>query len=464
MTGLDVESCVPSLALALPGGTAIDPSDLHGFLEAQRQRGLVHGTRPLCNVLSPLTLSGALYRRVTRAAALVARAMERVVAQALADPAFAARLGLSARERALAALDPGRSSAVVVGRLDMVFTEGSEKGEPTFSFLELNADSPAGIADQMLLEQTLFRLPVVREHCGKLRTVRADAAEGLVDALLESFRRWGGEGMPRVAIVDWRQVDTATEQEVLRRLLEERGMPAVLADPDDLRFEGGRLVAAGAPVDLVYRRVVVRELLASAGDDHPLLRAHREGAVCLVNPLRSTIANKKAAFAVLSDPAWAHLFASDEREVLHRHIPWSRVLGRGGNTVPRADLLRRHHELVLKPNDDYGGKGVTLGWTAGRADWLAAVERALAEGGVVQQRVHPRRLRFPTLSRRGAVSWQELGFDCDPFLFLGRAQGAMVRVSRSPLSNVAAGGGVTGLLVLDDGGTPSSGGTPIRHV
>jgi uncharacterized circularly permuted ATP-grasp superfamily protein len=455
-----IESCVPSLARALSGGT-IDPADLEGFLEAQRRRGLVHGTRPLCNVLSPLTLSGALYRRVTRAAALVAGAMERVVTRALDDPALADALGISTRERALAALDSGSPPAVAVGRLDMVFTEGSGQGDQTFSFLELNADSPAGIADQMLLEQTLFRLPVVREHCGSLRAVRADPADGLVDTLRESFHRWGGDGIPRVAIVDWRQVDTAGEQEVLRRLLEERGIPAVLADPDDLRFDGGRLIAAGAPVDLVYRRVVARELLARAGDDHPLLRAHRERVVCLVNPLRSTIANKKAAFAILSDPAWAHLFPTDEREALDQHIPWSRVVGHGDGTVPRAELLRRQHELVLKPNDDYGGRGVTLGWTAGRGDWMAAVDRALTEGGVVQERVYARRLRFPTLSRDGAVSWEELGFDCDPFLFLGRAQGAMVRVSSSPLSNVSAGGGVTGLLVLADDG---QGGIPIDHV
>jgi uncharacterized circularly permuted ATP-grasp superfamily protein len=327
-----------------------------------------------------------------------------------------------------------------------VFTDGSD----AFAFLELNADSPAGIADQMLLEQTLFRMPALRPL---LETVPAppNAADGLVDTLRESFRRWGGVGQPRVAIVDWRDVNTAPEQEVLRRLLGERGMPAVLADPDGLRFEGGRLLAAGAPVDLVYRRVVTRELLLRAADDHPLLRAYRERAVCLVNPLRSTIANKKAAFAVLGDPAWAHLFDGDEREAVRRHVPWTRMLGREGGVSP-AELQSSQHQLVVKPNDDYGGKGVTLGWTADRPRWQAAVKQACAEGGVVQERVHPRRLRFPTLPADGerAVVWQELGFDCDPFLFLGRPQGAMVRVSSSPLSNVSAGGGVTGLLVLDD--------------
>ena len=90
-----------------------------------------------------------------------------------------------------------------------------------------------------------------------------------------------------------------------------------------------------------------------------------------------------------------------------------------------------------------------------------SLDRGFAEGAVVQARVYPRHLRFPTLAADGAVSWQELGFDCDPFLFLGRAQGAMVRVSSSPLSNVSTGGGVTGLLVLDDDAPDEAG---ISHV
>jgi hypothetical protein len=79
------------------------------------------------------------------------------------------------------------------------------------------------------------------------------------------------------------------------------------------------------------------------------------------------------------------------------------------------------------------------------------VERGCREGAVVQARLHPRRLRFPTFSLPGpGVHWQELTLDCDPFLFQGRVEGAMVRVSASPVSNVSAGGGVTGLLVLAD--------------
>jgi uncharacterized circularly permuted ATP-grasp superfamily protein len=446
---MSLTGCLPGLARALDGD-ALDPAVLPGFVAEQRRRGLVQGTRPLCNVLSPLTLSAGLYRRITHAAALVAGAIERVVSRALVDPALARALGASPRERALAAIDPCLPWTVGVGRLDMVFTAAASDPDPGFAFVELNADSPAGIADQMLLEQTLFRLPALRPHLGAVRAVPANAAEGLVTALRESFRQRGGAGAPRVAIIDWRHVDTAAEQRVLRQLLEERGMPAVLADPDDLRFTGGRLWAQGmpAPVDVVYRRVMTAELLGRADDDHPLLQAYRAGAVCVVNPLRSLLANKKAVFAVLTDPAWAHLFDAAQRAAIRQHVPGTRVLGGGATS---AELLRRQHDLVIKPNDGYGGNGVVLGWTVSPAQWQDAIERGSVAGAVVQERLHPRRLRFPTFALSGGgVRWQELTLDCDPFLFQGRVEGAMVRLSAAPLSNVSAGGGVTALLVVED--------------
>ncbi len=41
--------------------------------------------------------------------------------------------------------------------------------------------------------------------------------------------------------------------------------------------------------------------------------------------------------------------------------------------------MRRHRaNLVIKPNDEYGGSGVTLGWETDEKDWDAAIERAIS--------------------------------------------------------------------------------------
>ncbi|HEV7733619.1 MAG TPA: hypothetical protein VGR62_15740 [Candidatus Binatia bacterium] len=435
---------------ALDADLHLDATTLDGFLAAQRAAGLMHGSRPICRVLSPLVVTHAVYRRVRRAAELVLSAMERLLVRVAVDDRLAAVLGIDASERALHAIDPGYPRALVIARLDMVFLEPSGDDEDAFVFLELNADSPAGIIDQAAVEATLYALAPVRTALSGYRAVPLAPVRALLDALLETHRAWGGSGLPRIAIVDWGDVDTMAEQEVLQRAFVAQGTPTVLTTPEALRWDGTRLSVDGTPIDLVYRRLIARELRARLDDAHPLLQAVRAGAVCLANPFRSTVANKKSAFAVLSDPAWAHLFTPDERAVIEAHIPWTRVLGRGGDDATLcADATARRNDLVLKPDEDYGGHGVVLGWTVGDDEWRTALARGVADGAVLQRRVPVRRLRFPTFDD-GGVRRQDLGFDLNPFLFRGRVEGGMVRVSEGPLSNVSAGGGVTGLLVVDD--------------
>ena len=45
---------------------------------------------------------------------------------------------------------------------------------------------------------------------------------------------------------------------------------------------------------------------------------------------------------------------------------------------------------------------------------------------------------------------EELLIDFDPFLFRGKVEGGLVRLSSSSLVNVAQGGGETALIVLED--------------
>jgi uncharacterized circularly permuted ATP-grasp superfamily protein len=343
----------------------------------------------------------------------------------------------------------------------MVFTDAG--GPDDFAFIELNAESPAGLCEQTGAEATLFQLPPVAAWLAETPRMESDVPGALLRTLVQAHRSAGGAGAPQVAIVDWPGVDTAAEQVWLRDRFAGAGVPTVLLDPGDLRCQGGRLHGPAGAIDVVYRRVIGRELLARVGDDHPLLRAAREGAACVVNPFRSAIANRKAVFAVLSDPAFAGLFSDYERTAIKRHLPWTRLLAPSDEPeLSLEDLRRRQADLVIKPNDDYGGKGVVLGWTATQEQWQAAIARGRAEGGVVQQRVACRRLGFvgfdsePTSPGFGRLVTRELEFDCDPFLMSGRVEGAMVRVSPGGLANVSAGGGVTGLVVRED--APGEGG------
>ena len=103
---------------------------------------------------------------------------------------------------------------------------------------------------------------------------------------------------------------------------------------------------------------------------------------------------------------------------------------------------------MLKPNDDYGGRGLTLGSKAGASEWDEALAHALEEDFVVQEAVELRTEVFPVFTET-AWGFQPLYAETNPFLFRGRVEGAMVRLSGSPVVNVTSGGGETGLFVLE---------------
>ena len=117
------------------------------------------------------------------------------------------------------------------------------------------------------------------------------------------------------------------------------------------------------------------------------------------------------------------------------------------------EVLRNERErLVLKPNDEYGGAGVVLGWETSPEDWEVAIASALARPYVVQQRVPVEKTLFPMYGEMFGETAAAVPMivDFNPFLFHNQVEGALVRLSASSLSNVSSGGGQTALLVLED--------------
>ena len=94
-------------------------------------------------------------------------------------------------------------------------------------------------------------------------------------------------------------------------------------------------------------------------------------------------------------------------------------------------MAKNRDRLVLKPNDEYGGKGVVLGWTVDQHEWEQSLEAALTQSYVVQEAVPVPRERFPVALDR--VHVLDLAMDMDPYVFEGRASGCLTRLSSSAL-------------------------------
>ncbi len=283
--------------------------------------------------------------------------------------------------------------------------------------------------------------------------------DAIVDALLASYREWGGTASPpTVLIVDFRGVPTWSEFEILQNRFEGRGLPTVVADPRDLVYEHGKLMADGRVIDLVYRRVLMNDIVARREDCAALLGAYTDRAVCVANTFRCKIPHKKAFFAVLTDDAYRHLFTPDEQVLLHAHVPWTRLVTPSrttidGRSIDLLEHLRGHRdEFVIKPNDEFGGAGVVLGWEKEERGWAAALDHAVAGGAgawVAQRRIPVSRQVFPMVETPHAVVMRDMLVDLAPYIFRGRVAGFLTRLSSTGLANVTSGGGQIPSFVVE---------------
>ncbi len=432
----------------------LSPAFTAALAAAMRARKLTFGDRVTCPFLRPFFLTGEDEARMRAAAERIAALGERVTEAAMASRAVFDQLGVSGAEEALVRIDPGYARASTASRLDAFLLPD------TIHFAEYNAESPAGPAYTERLCEIFDALPIMaRFRAGRAVRFNRTIAP-LLAALLESYREWGGSASPPVvAIVDWRGVPTWTEFEILAETFVAAGVPTLVCDPRELEFDGRALTAAGRRVDLVYRRVLMNDVVARPDECAALVSAYRARAVCVANTLRCKLAHKKAFFAVLTDERNAPLFTAADHAAIRAHVPWTRVVADAATVRHgrRSALLRmaedEREQLVLKPNDEYGGTGVHLGWETPGAEWAAALERALADprgSWVIQERIPVRREPFPQFDPLGAVENREMLVDFAPYLFRGRMAGYLTRLSATGLANVTSGGGQVPAFVVSD--------------
>jgi uncharacterized circularly permuted ATP-grasp superfamily protein len=417
----------------------------------QRARNLFFGERPLVSVLRPRLITAAQYAYVRSACGLVAAAAHRLAHKMLHDPALRADLELTPGEERLIAMHPGYPEPSAHSRMDTFLTLDGQ----SLQFVEYNAESPAAIAYEDVLSDVFEQLPAMRLFAERYTLSKLPARQRLLATLLQAWRSFGGAHDPTIAILDWKGLPTHSEFLLFQQYFREHNLQAVICSPDDLIFADGTLFAQSdsgrVPIDLVYKRVLTSEFLMHYGDtvfEHPLVQAYAAGKVCMVNSFRAKLLHKKSLFALLTDDNLQSEFSADERTAIARHVPWTRLVRSGessyaGARIDLLDFARKNQDrLLLKPNDEYGGKGIIIGWECSAAEWEQGLKEALQSPFVVQERVEIAYEDYPAIVD-GQLQIGRRLVDTDPFLFGTEVDGSLTRLSTVTLLNVTAGGGST---------------------
>jgi len=436
----------------------LSQSDLASASQSLLDQGLeeaklIFGGRRLSPYLRPHFVSEDDFVRVRAVCETVWSAIEKVKNAAIKDESIVHDLGLTAIERKLIAIDPGYEAVSPTARLDSFLTASA------YSFVELNGESPAGIAYADAAYDIFSALPVMKRFAESYIVRALYGRQYMLDVLLHSYAEFLGrkaDRPPHIAIVDLMGLPRQKEFELFRDFFKSKGYPAVICAPEELDFSHGRLRYEDFQIDIVYKRLLVNEYLPIMKDFPALLDAYKEQAVCLVNSFRSKLIHKKALFAVLTDDRRAHLFSDIERAAIRAHVPWTRIV-RSGRTehfdnrhVDLLEYITAHRDrMVLKPNDDYGGQGITIGWNVDESGWDESLSNALANGDyLVQERVPTARETFPALMEDGSIEFAEQLVDLDPLLFNGKVGSAFTRLSYTELANVTSGGGMVPTYII----------------
>src|SRR4051794_28120235 len=280
--------------------------------------------------------------------------------QAVADGVIPARLISSSSHfhREAAGIVSANGVRIQVSGIDLIRDETG-----TWRVLEDNVRVPSGvsyvISNRRVMAQTLPEL---------FMSMRVRPVGDYPQRLLQSLRASAPEGVddPVIVVLTPGVYNSAYfEHTLLARL-----MGVELVEGRDLFCSGGRVwmrtTFGPTRVDVIYRRVDdefldplqfrADSMLGSPG----LLLAARLGNVTIANAIGNGVADDKLVYTYLPD--LIRYFLSEE-PVLANIDTW-----RLGEDSHREEVLDRIDELVLKPVDGSGGKGIVIGPKASRAE------------------------------------------------------------------------------------------------
>ncbi|NJM53132.1 MAG: glutathionylspermidine synthase family protein [Blastocatellia bacterium] len=300
---MKLEEIVEKLDESLLNNHRFDTPLFAKLTQIQREAGILHDDRPICPFLRPHFLARSKYDQIKSAVEELHLVFERLTEAALANNEIMSEINLTEKEERMARIEPRYKSLCVSSRFD-IYLHGDD-----FKILEYNAETPAGVGDQLSFERVFEDVPEVQKFLTENHHWRPRPHIELLKALDLAYWQTGGKKeKPNIAIVDWEGVSTTAEFEILRDFWNTEGYQTIIANPFELDYDGEYLRVGDFEVDTFYKRVIIHEFLEHFDETHPLSRAYADGKVCMANSFRVKIPHKKTSFSILSDEKYAYLF------------------------------------------------------------------------------------------------------------------------------------------------------------
>lgn len=307
----------------------------------------------------------------------------KVVEKYLESPKFREKFGYPKLLEELILSEHGYDVNVPIGRFDIFYGGGDN-----FKFCELNTDGSSAMNEDNTLARIILETEPIKKMKEKYNIDYFELLHKWVDESISIFRKFNKSiEKPTVAIVDFEGSGTPAEFEEFRKAYIEKGYNAVITDPRKLEYTDGKLYLKGIKIDLIYRRIVTRELVERSHEIQDFINAYKDRAVCVVGPIKSQIMHNKIIFKILHDEDTLEFLNEEEREYIKKHVPYTTEFE--GDQKIFDEAFENKDKYVIKPRDLYASKGVYVGRDFSNEEWMTKLEENWENDYLLQEFCQP---------------------------------------------------------------------------
>lgn len=270
------------------------------------------------------------------------------------------------------------SANVPMGRFDIFYNMNGE-----FKFCELNTDGTSAMNEDFVLSQIMAESKPMVELSEAYNVNSFELYHTWVKEVKAIYRESGGKKeKPFVAIVDFIDKASSIEFDEFKARFTRDDCVCDIVDPRKIEEVDGELYFNDKRIDVIYRRLVTKDLMDRYDEILPLIEGLKAGKTCVIGPIKSQIVHTKKFFEVLHNDEIRKLFTEEELAYIDEHIPYTKKLVKDKSYDTYIDSKDKY---IIKPTDYYASKGVYSGMDHSRAEWIKILDDAIASDYIIQE-------------------------------------------------------------------------------
>ena len=278
-------------------------------------------------------------------------------------------------------IDHGYNTYVPMGRFDLFYY-----GKDNFKFCELNTDGSSAMLEDKELGSILHKSKIMKKYKEKQKITNFELFNSWVDEVDEikdEFFETKKESY-NLAIVDIFEKEPTYEFEEFKKHFNSRNYNCFIADARDIKYEDGFIFYDDKKIDIVYRRLVTKDLMENYDEINSFIKGIKAKNTCIIGSIKSQIVHTKLFFKVLHDKRFKEYLDPNQKEFIKKAIPKTYSLEN-----VKEEYIKNKNSYIIKPIDSYASKGVFSGKDFTKVKWLDLLNEKVNEKYLIQEYCNP---------------------------------------------------------------------------